>query len=52
MNDEYYIKNKVYDQDLNHKLWDKLFRKEELTQEEHDYVTYCYHYEEYQAGLL
>lgn len=52
MTDDYCIKHKVYDSDLNDRLWDKLSRKEELTQEEHDYLTYCYHVEEYRAGLL
>lgn len=49
---EYLIKNKVYDIDLYNALTDKSFKGEKLTQEEHDYTTYCYHYEEYQAGLL
>lgn len=52
MTDEYYIKNKVYNSQLNDKLWNKLSEKQELTKEEHDYMTYCYHVEEYKAGLL
>jgi len=52
MTNNYYIKNKVYNRQLNDELWDRLSRKEELTKEEHDYMTYCYHYEEWQAGLL
>ena len=52
MNRDYYIKNKVYNSTINDALWDKLSRKEELAQEERDYVSYCYHVEEYRAGLL
>ena len=47
-----FIKNKVYDIDLYNEITDKSFRKEKLTQEERDYEVYCYHYEEYKAGLL
>ena len=34
--------------------YNKLLKKkpEELTPEEEDYLRYCYHYEEWQAGLL
>lgn len=52
MTNNYFIKNKVYNSQLNDELWDRLLKKETLTQEEHDYLTYCYHVEEYRAGLL
>jgi hypothetical protein len=34
--------------------YNKLLAKkpEELTEDEKDYIKYCYHYEEWQAGLL
>ena len=41
-----------YDGRVYDKLWQKVGRKEELTKEEHDYLTFCYHYEEWRAGLL
>ena len=47
-NREYCIKYKVYNSKINDELWDKI-GKEELTPEEHDYLTYCWHYEEYRA---
>ena len=49
MTDQYLMENRIYDQDLNNRLWKKVGNKEKLTEEEHDYLTYCYHYEEYLA---
>lgn len=52
MSKDYLMKNKVYDIDLYNELCNKSFNKEEITKEENDYMVYCYHYEEYKAGLL
>lgn len=44
---------RTYDRKLYNELINKkLFDKKPLTQEEEDYITFCYHWEEYQAGLL
>ncbi|MBO7732201.1 MAG: hypothetical protein J6S67_06605 [Methanobrevibacter sp.] len=45
------MENKIEDQKLVDSLWDKVGR-EELTKLEHDYLVYCYHLEEWRAGLL
>lgn len=46
---EYLMENRIEDQKLLNELWDKVGRKEELTKLEHDYLTYCYHMEEFRA---
>mgnify|MGYP003315579575 CR=1 FL=1 len=46
------MENKIEDQKLVDSLWDKVGREEELTKLEHDYLVYCYHLEEWRAGLL
>lgn len=44
---------RTFNRDLYNKLIDKkLFEQKELTQEEEDYITFCYHWEEAEAGLL
>lgn len=52
MTDDYCIKNKIYDLDLYNRITQKSFAGEELTEEEKEYEKYCYHYEEWRAGLL
>lgn len=49
---DYLIKNKIYDLDLYNEITHKYFEGQELTEEEKEYEKYCYHYEEYKAGLL
>ena len=49
MTDEYLMQNKIYNSNLNNRLWEKVRQKEELTKDEHDYLSYCYHYEEFLA---
>lgn len=49
---EYLMEHHIYDTNLNNELWKRLENKEQLTEQERDYVSYCYHYEEYKAGLL
>lgn len=51
MTKEDLIKNKVYDLDLYNELTKQYWNKE-TPQEIDDYMSYCYHYEEYKAGLL
>lgn len=51
MTDDYCIKNRVYDSRLYDKLTQEYWQKE-MPKEIKDYCTYCYHCEEYQAGLL
>lgn len=46
------MESKLEDEKIVNDLWDKVGRKEELTELEHDYLTYCYHMEEARAGLL
>lgn len=46
------MENKIEDQKIVDSLWDKVGKKEELTELEHDYLSYCYHMEEARAGLL
>lgn len=52
MSDDWYIKNKQYDRNLYDRITAKSFAGEELTPEEKEYEKYCYHYEEWKAGLL
>lgn len=47
----YYIKNKIYNRKLFDELWNKQFTQE-LTEEEKDYIRFCYHLEEFEAGML
>lgn len=49
---DYLIKNRVYDSDLYNELVNLYWCKKDVPKEVHDYMTYCYHYEEYRAGLL
>ena len=49
---EVFMENRIEDQNLIDELWDKVGKKQELTEQEHDYLTYCYHMEEARAGLL
>ena len=49
---EVFMQNHIEDENLVNELWNKVGRKEELTEQEHDYLVYCYHLEEYRAGLL
>ena len=49
---EVIMESKIEDQTLVDELWDKVGKKEELTELEHDYLSYCYHMEEAEAGLL
>jgi hypothetical protein len=42
----------IYDSRTYDELLKKSFNKELLTPEEENYLRFCYHYEEYQAGLL
>lgn len=49
---EVIMESKIEDQTLVDELWDKVGKKEELTELEHDYLSYCYHMEEARAGLL
>ena len=51
MNDDYCIKNKVYDLDLYNRLIKEYWQKE-TPKNIKDYMSYCYHYEEWKAGLL
>ena len=39
---------------FDYNVYQKLLNKsaEELTEEEHEYCIFCYHYEEWRAGLL
>ena len=53
--DGYYIDNCMHwltgtnQQTKTFKLWKKVGDKEELTKEEKDYLSFCYHHEEYLA---
>lgn len=49
MNKTYYMENNIYNSELNNELWEKIHQKKELTPQEKDYVSFCYHYEEFQA---
>lgn len=49
---DYLIKNNVYDYRLYNELINLYWCKKDVPKEINDYMTYCYHYEEYQAGLL
>lgn len=49
---DYLIKNKIYDLDLYNELTEMYWCKKDVPQEIHDYMVACYHYEEYEAGLL
>lgn len=51
MTKEYLIKNKIYDLDLYNELTEQYWGKE-TPQDIKEYMSYCYHYEEYEAGLL
>lgn len=42
----------IYDGRTYDELLEKSFNKEPLTPEEEEYLKYCYHYEEWRAGLL
>lgn len=48
MKEEYYIKNKIYDGNLYDRLTKEYWQKE-TPEEIKDYMTYCYHYEEYRV---
>jgi len=52
MTGENCIKYKSYDSRLYNELTRRSFAGEKLTEAEEDYMRYCYHYEEWQAGLL
>ena len=39
----------VYDVDVCNKLWEK---SDNWTEEERQYCIFCYHYEEWRAGML
>ena len=49
---EVIMESKIENQNLVDELWNKVGRKEKLTELEHDYLSYCYHMEEARAGLL
>lgn len=49
---EVFMQNHIEDENLVNELWDKVGKKEELTELEHKYLIYCYHLEEWRAGLL
>ena len=51
MTNDYCIKNRIYDSRLYDNLTKEYWQKE-MPKEIKDYCTYCYHYEEYRAGLL
>ena len=51
MTDDYCIDNRVYDKDLYNSLIKEYWQKE-TPEKIKDYMTFCYHYEEFQAGLL
>ena len=52
MTDDYCIKNKIYDSRLYDELTNLYWCKKDVPEEIHDYMSYCYHVEEYRAGLL
>jgi len=45
MTDKNCIKYRIYDG----RLYNSLMQKPELTEEEKDYCSFCYHYEEFRA---
>lgn len=47
-----YLKNKVYNLQLYNELINEYWCKKDVPKEIHDYMVYCYHVEEYKAGLL
>ena len=49
MTDEELMKRSIYDDNLYNRLILKVFNKEAITKQEHDYMSYCYHYDEYRA---
>ena len=48
---EYYVKSLIYNREVFDKLWEKSFH-EKLTEEEDRYIRFCYHLEEFEAGIL
>lgn len=52
MTKEELIKKKIYDLDLYNELTKEYWGKNDVPKEINDYMSFCYHVEEYKAGLL